>query len=344
MGFSSRISSLRSLFKWSQFLGHVALVSGITWAKLMSLVSGVAWAKLMSLVSGITWAKLRSLASGVTWVGLVSLLIISISLQGCQETAKAKGRERPAPQEEVPSELTWLLTAYPDHLSHSKGNYLVWKDSTRMVYSEGEAQRNDSLLLESPMLADIFWWHYRTDTLLVKEDEDPGRLRPTEFFAKMYGETKAKVTENLTVIRWLPSSTNLPLKVTKVNGVADSLQAISDELDQLPELRKYLDHPAGTFNYRKIAGTERLSAHSWGIAIDINVNYADYWRWSSEFKADRPLRYRNRIPMQIVRVFEKHGFIWGGRWHHYDTMHFEYRPEFFVTGYKEFLEKVHTDR
>jgi hypothetical protein len=28
-----------------------------------------------------------------------------------------------------------------------------------------------------------------------------------------------------------------------------------------------------------------------------------------------------------VRVFEKHGFIWGGAWYHYDTMHFEYRPE-----------------
>jgi len=28
-----------------------------------------------------------------------------------------------------------------------------------------------------------------------------------------------------------------------------------------------------------------------------------------------------------VAVFERHGFIWGGKWFHYDTMHFEYRPE-----------------
>ncbi|MBP9613702.1 MAG: M15 family metallopeptidase, partial [Sulfurospirillum sp.] len=26
---------------------------------------------------------------------------------------------------------------------------------------------------------------------------------------------------------------------------------------------------------------------------------------------------------------EKYGFVWGGRWYHYDTMHFEYRPELF---------------
>ena len=28
-----------------------------------------------------------------------------------------------------------------------------------------------------------------------------------------------------------------------------------------------------------------------------------------------------------VDAFEAEGFIWGGRWLHYDTMHFEYRPE-----------------
>jgi hypothetical protein len=37
--------------------------------------------------------------------------------------------------------------------------------------------------------------------------------------------------------------------------------------------------------------------------------------------------YKNQIPLEIVKIFEKYGFIWGGRWYHYDTMHFEYRPE-----------------
>ena len=39
------------------------------------------------------------------------------------------------------------------------------------------------------------------------------------------------------------------------------------------------------------------------------------------------IAYRNKYPHEIVEIFEKHGFIWGGRWYHYDTMHFEYRPE-----------------
>ena len=39
--------------------------------------------------------------------------------------------------------------------------------------------------------------------------------------------------------------------------------------------------------------------------------------------------YPNQIPWPIILAFEKYGFIWGGKWHHYDTEHFEYRPELF---------------
>jgi hypothetical protein len=32
-------------------------------------------------------------------------------------------------------------------------------------------------------------------------------------------------------------------------------------------------------------------------------------------------------PSVVVEIFEKHGFVWGGKWYHFDNMHFEYRPE-----------------
>lgn len=51
------------------------------------------------------------------------------------------------------------------------------------------------------------------------------------------------------------------------------------------------------------------------------IEHADYWRWSKSGD------YRNRIPEGLVAFFEQNGFIWGGRWSHFDTMHFEYRPE-----------------
>jgi len=46
-----------------------------------------------------------------------------------------------------------------------------------------------------------------------------------------------------------------------------------------------------------------------------------------EARRQCPLCHINEIPWEIVHIFEKHGFIWGGKWYHYDTMHFEYRPE-----------------
>jgi hypothetical protein len=79
---------------------------------------------------------------------------------------------------------------------------------------------------------------------------------------------------------------------------------------------------AGTFNCRTVKDTGASSMHAWGAAIDLNTKFADYWLWKP-----KGAPYRNRIPVEIVQIFERHGFIWGGKWGHFDTMHFEYRPE-----------------
>ncbi|MCD8545180.1 MAG: M15 family metallopeptidase [Sulfurospirillum cavolei] len=57
--------------------------------------------------------------------------------------------------------------------------------------------------------------------------------------------------------------------------------------------------------------------------MDLDTHYSRYWQW------DKTHTFYNEFPKEIVDIFEKHGFVWGGRWYHYDTMHFEYRPELF---------------
>ena len=114
------------------------------------------------------------------------------------------------------------------------------------------------------------------------------------------------------------------LQFNKNENAARQLQKVSDELDNLPEeFMKYLKKVDGTYYFRKIAKTERLSAHSYGIAIDLDTKYSRYWQW------DKTHNFHNEFPKEIVDIFEKYGFVWGGRWYHYDTMHFEYRPELF---------------
>ena len=143
----------------------------------------------------------------------------------------------------------------------------------------------------------------------------------------MYGDCqKHEVEKKLVEIVWLPKHGGERLKITAVNGIAAKLQAVSDDLDELPEnFVQYLVPSAGTYNCRVIAGTRRRSMHSYGAAIDINVAKSDYWMNGHAVGGRYP--YKNRIPWEIVQIFEKHGFIWGGKWYHYDTMHFEYRPE-----------------
>jgi hypothetical protein len=162
-------------------------------------------------------------------------------------------------------------------------------------------------------------------------DIDPGRARNRAFFDKMYGDcTKGEVAKHLIDVVWLPKKYGKPLKVTRINGVADKLAAVSAALDALPaSFDVHLFPPAGTYVCRVIAGTTRVSAHGHGIAIDIGLARADYWQWAGQ-KAGTDFPSRNRVPLEIVRIFEAHGFIWGGAWYHYDTMHFEYRPELLV--------------
>ncbi len=160
---------------------------------------------------------------------------------------------------------------------------------------------------------------------------DPGRVRYAPLFKKIYGDCRtAGFMANAADVVWLPSKYGKNVKFTKINGAAAALQHVSNELDKLPQrFLAYLRPTQGTYNCRAIAGTNRYSAHRFGIAIDIAAAHSHYWAWSKP-DADGRFPYKNETPWEIVHIFEKHGFIWGGKWYHYDTMHFEYRPEMIV--------------
>ena len=91
---------------------------------------------------------------------------------------------------------------------------------------------------------------------------------------------------------------------------------IRGAIDEVIELglRDTIDSYSGCFSARHInrIPTAGLSHHSWGIALDINV----------------PTNLFGQPPDQdprLVEVFERWGFLWGGRFIVPDGMHFEYR-------------------
>ncbi len=92
------------------------------------------------------------------------------------------------------------------------------------------------------------------------------------------------------------------------------------------------DNNTSAFNYRNVEGTNRLSNHAYGRAIDINP-----WL-NPQVKKDKVLPEgsaynpktagtitRNSI---VVRAFLEHGWEWGGDWQSSkDYQHFEKRSQ-----------------
>lgn len=222
-----------------------------------------------------------------------------------------------------PSQKEMISRAYGVKID---GNFVIFDDNSSQIFDDFVSKTNTNLF-QNPSIKDMLALKYNNNGIL----SDAGRIRNEEFFSKIYGKNQDEIEKNLVDVLWLESSAKIKLKFNAKNGAAVALSNVSKELDLLtqnePDMLKFLLNIAGTYKYRKIAATNRLSAHSWGIAIDLNTKYSHYWLWDK--KSGRK-KAKNKIPAKIVEIFEKNGFIWGGRWEHYDTMHFEYRPEFFI--------------
>jgi len=271
-----------------------------------------------------------------------------------------------AQDDQVRSALDNLVAAYPHALAGHDGKVLRWRDGTVMPVSDGAESKSFPELLRHASIVDQFRIPYPRGPLEKPPavDADPGRFRNTAFFTKMYGDCQmGEVTPRLASLAWLPKTLanktlanetlanetlanetlanetlanetlanetwGKSIRITSLNGVDEHLRAVSAEIDALPEKIKRAAYPiAGTYNCRAVADTGQPSPHSYGIAIDLNTAFSDYWYWRPH---DGPILYRNRMPEEIVTIFEKHGFIWGGKWYHFDTMHFEFRPELLV--------------
>lgn len=233
-----------------------------------------------------------------------------------------------APPADIRARLDDLVAAYPEHLISHNGKHITWRDGSKMQISDGRTDKTFEELLNAPDIDDMFAFPYPAGAKPAAPgiNHDPGRIRHEPFFKKMYGDCKSGVPP-LAKVAWIRKHRGGSVRITKVNGVHEALGAVSEDLEKLhPKFVKFLKPSAGAYNCRTIAGTRRLSVHAFAAAIDINVKSAHYWKWSKP-GSNGIYAWRNRIPRQIVDVFERHGFIWGGRWYHYDTMHFEYRPE-----------------
>lgn len=238
--------------------------------------------------------------------------------------------------EPMPSDLpapAWraaILLAYPA-LRPGDGEDTLLAPDGSPIAALGPMGRPPRARLDAPTLGDQFDPAYplaRDLDSRARPFFDPGRARDQAFFAMLYGDGPATVEADLETVVFGGAR----FRVTARHGAACQLRAAFALLQpHRAALAPFFETVGGGYVWRRIAGTDRLSPHSWGIAIDVNATLGGYWRWTGAAEGAVGT-YDNRMPWTLVEAMERSGFVWGGKWHHFDGMHFEYRPELILYG------------
>lgn len=125
--------------------------------------------------------------------------------------------------------------------------------------------------------------------------------------------------------------------------VDDYFETEEDDRNKIDN-RSIADNNSYAFFYRKIYGTDKLSNHSFGCAVDINPKenpYLPYRNGKYDYSnlSSEDIKYlTNRENIDnphvithkslIYKLFKKNDFIWGGDWEHTkDYQHFEANNE-----------------
>jgi hypothetical protein len=228
-------------------------------------------------------------------------------------------------------DLSVLNTAYPGaitaiEVAPSGRIEVVLCDGARVPYDDGRPRSPEQAVL-APDLKTMLAQPYPLGPVTAEPPLwfSPGRSRVQAFFMALYGHNQAEVRANC---RSMPFFNQHMLFNTRF-GAADAFGRATRRLEQLagadPGIKRYLLPASGGMVWRVIAGTDRLSVHSFAAAVDVSPRGNPYWRNLPRGK--NMLAVRQAFPASVVAAFEAEGFIWGGKWAEFDLMHFEYRPE-----------------
>lgn len=245
-----------------------------------------------------------------------------------------------------------LKAAYPDRVTSIRGSGMDWNlviDGTSFEWLEGKLLPSAQVDVRVSWTAQPFYSYPKIETdigaftddqlraveLRLSERSAHGPKRSSAFFDalwKIHGKGSAWEMQkrvrfvgfSLTVHRDIVAA--LSRVEAKILALKKNDSGLSDFLGGIKSFDGFV--------WRDIEGTESRSNHAYGIAIDIVPRAyhgkSSYWLWSAKksepwYKAAWLNRWKP--PQVMIDAFESEGFIWGGKWLYFDTLHFEYRPE-----------------
>ncbi|HYF84246.1 MAG TPA: M15 family metallopeptidase [Clostridia bacterium] len=229
-------------------------------------------------------------------------------------------------------DLLSLMMAYPENISNveqSDGQvYIVIKSGKKILYDDKKVKSVETKIAY-PDLQDMMEQAYPVVPIkkLMDKNHDPGRARVYSLLNEVYGASQKQIENNLANVKVGYGTFQFNEKNQAAEALKNVMRELSVAAENRSDIRSCIYPCNGTYNYRVIAGTNRLSPHSYGIAVDLARDKRDYWQWASREEGQKRL---SSYPVEIAALFEKHNFIWGGKWGHFDILHFEYRPEIII--------------
>lgn len=123
-------------------------------------------------------------------------------------------------------------------------------------------------------------------------------------------------------------NTNTTMNITVHIKLAEEFKAVFEEMAKAKFPIKASESCA--YVWKNIIGTGTVSWHSYGAAIDINWSdnpcfYNTNVDVSKGYLGYQPGKNKYSVTQKIIKIWEAHGFYWGGYWSgKKDTMHFSY--------------------
>jgi len=245
-----------------------------------------------------------------------------------------------------------LAQAYPDRTAQPEfrdGDWTIEVYGERFYFAEGRmlpASLRDRKNEYDPLpfynyLPELPVWKPPTpeESALIKEQaalRNSRQLKRSQHFydALWRIHNREEAWEHVKQIRFLGYPTLVHYSILTQLSLVE--EQILRSAKTNATVRQWIDNIKSVdgWSWRNIASTQSRSFHAYGAAIDFLPKslggLQTYWLWTAEKIPEWwtvPYAKRFQPPLEVIRAFESFGFIWGGKWRYYDTMHFEYRPE-----------------
>jgi len=246
-----------------------------------------------------------------------------------------------------------LFEAYPQQISKVEfrdGDWAVLMRDKWYYYAEGrllqEEQREN---WENYRSVQFYRYPAELPPLVERGPEETARLsnfrtrnsqittRRASFFEDLWeAGTREESNAKTKTIRFLGRSTKVHSYIVDVLALVETRIQAAAKTD--PQVQTWLNTVTTEgWSWRNVAESQSRSFHSYGVAVDLLprslAGKQTYWLWSADWREDWwniPYNQRYHPPDTVIKIFENYGFVWGGKWFMFDTMHFEYRPEVMI--------------